>query len=804
MNRSSVFKTSLASSARSLRASLLLALGGSLMAGTASIKVDLEKPGHAIPSTLWGLFFEDINHSADGGLYPELIRNLSFEDAATPENWTFTGKGAVEIDSTLPLNPYNRRSLRLKTEGAWTLANEGYWGMNIVKGSSYRFRLAARTPDSFMETLQVRLVGTDGKELAKGTLSNFGRDWNYQVVELTAAGTDTKAHLELSSEGKGTLNLDMVSLLPVETWKGHGLRKDLAESLAALKPAFLRFPGGCWVEGDDFAHMNHWKDSVGNLDTRTPLWNIWGYNSTRGMGLYEYFQLAEDLGAEPLYCINVGMSHKEVVPMDKMDQWLQDALDVIEYANGPVDSIWGARRAASGHPAPFNLKYLEVGNENGTGAYAERWALFANLLRAKHPGIHLITDTFWTGAPYPKSPAPEIIDEHYYESPNAFMKRAEMYDDYDRKGPKIFIGEYAVTKACGKGNLRGAIGEAAFMTGMERNSDLVVMASYAPLLVNLNHRAWNPDLINFDSSRWYGLPSYYVQKLFAENKGDVVLPTTVDSPVQKLTEAQGCTGVGTWKTQAEFKDLVITTPEGKQLFSQNESKGLDGFRLTGPGQWTVADGAIRQNSADNFCRALVGDKNLSEYTVSLKARKLGGDEGFMLLFHIQNDEDKILWNLGGWGNAISAIEHELGGVDKKPFVVETGRWYELRIEVKAKSIKCTLDGKLMHEVNLDSLNNIKSIYAAGSLDKKSGDFILKVVNADKEAMETDIVLDSTQALAGKASLTVLSSASGDDENSLESPDKVSPKSETIDVSKNSLRHRFPGNSFTVIRIPAAK
>ena len=470
-------------------------LAGSILteAQPAKITVDAAHPGHAISPTLWGIFFEDINLSADGGIYPELVRNRSFEDADKPENWNITGADA-RIDDHHPLNPFNRRNLRLQANGTFALENDGYWGMNIVAGEGYTLKLAARG-ENFNGQLTAKIVSSAGEVLASGEISNVGGNWKYHTLDLKATGSDPKSKLVISGDGHGVLYFDMVSLMPKKTWKDHGLRVDLAESLDGLHPKFLRFPGGCWVEGDDFAHMNHWKNSIGNIDTRTPLWNIWGYNATQGMGYHEYLQLAEDLGAEPLFCINVGMSHHETVPLDRMGQWVQDSLDAVEYANGPTNSEWGALRAAAGHPAPFNLKYMEIGNENGGPDYLERWPLLVRAIQAKYPYIQFVANTDLRGRPGPKDPAPNIVDEHYYESAEAFMRRANQYDKYDRNGPKIFVGEYAVTEKCGLGNLRAAIGEAAFMTGMERNSDVVVMASYAPLLVNLNHRAWNPDLM---------------------------------------------------------------------------------------------------------------------------------------------------------------------------------------------------------------------------------------------------------------------------------------------------------------------
>ena len=778
----------------------ILASSPSPAQSTATITIQADQPGHAVSPTLWGVFFEDINLSADGGIYPELVRNRSFEDAEMPENWKLAGKGTATIDSSKPLNAFNRHSLRLKVDGAFTLENEGYWGMNIVKGDSYTFKLAARATDNFKSPLTVKLLSASGQQLATGEIKEPTGDWKYATLDLTATNTDAKAHLEISASGKGTLFFDMVSLLPKKTWKDHGLRPDLGDSLATLKPSFLRFPGGCWVEGDDFAHMNHWKKTIGDVDVREPLWNIWKYFSTHGLGYHEYLQLSEDLGATPLFCINVGMSHKEVVPLPRMGEWVQDALDAIEYANGPTNTLWGGLRAKAGHPAPFNLKYLEVGNENGGAPYRERWPLFVKAIHEKYPDIQFVAN-HWQGG-YPKSPMPDVVDEHFYDTPEFFMREATHFDNYDRQGPKIFVGEYAVTKKTGLGNLRGAIGEAAFMTGLERNSDVVVMAAYAPLLVNLNHRAWNPDLINFDSANWYGLPSYYVQQLFSEHRGDVTLPISVQTTSVEEKPPTGGIGVGTWNTSAEFKDIKVTAPDGKVLFNSDFSKNSDGWKQLGGGGWKVKDGALQETAEKEFVRALAGDKSWTDYTLELKARKLAGREGFLILFHIADDEDRTWWNLGGWENTQHGVE--LGGtLDAKDGHIETGRWYDIRVEVKGASVKCSLDGKVIHDIK-NTLMTTSGIYASATQDKQSGDLIVKVVNASAAATETTIHLNGATKLAATARAIVLTSEKPTDENSLENPTKVSPKTEVLAVSGTSLTHKFPGNSFTVLRIGTGK
>jgi alpha-L-arabinofuranosidase len=757
-----------------------------------------------VSPALWGVFFEDINLSADGGIYPELVRNRSFDSSDKPDYWKLVGDDAsateLAIDASQPLNPMNRESLRIRSRQPFVLENEGYWGMNVVAGRGYALRLSARAADGYDAPVTVRMVSADGKELAKGTLARARRRWREHTLDLTPSASDPKARLQIASDGgNGALFLDMVSLMPHDTWKSHGLRPDLCEMLADLKPSFFRFPGGCWVEGDDMAHMNKWKNTIGDVSERIPLYNIWGYMATHGLGYHEYLQLAEDLGAEPLFCINVGMSHREVAPMSQMGQWVQDALDAIEYANGPVDSLWGGLRAKNGHPEPFNLRFVEIGNENGGQAYRERWPLFVEAIKKKYPDIILVAN-HWQGG-YPRRPRPEIVDEHYYNTPEFFMDQATKYDSYDRNGPKVFVGEYAVTRNGGNGNLRAAIGEAAFMTGIERNSDVVVMACYAPLLVNVNHRRWNPDLINFDSSRVYGLPGYYVQKMFSEHRGDVTLPIEVDAPEVSETAPTGRIGVGTWNTQAEFKDMKVTTPDGAVLFESDFANNPDGWSFHGDGQWEVKEGALRQTAEKEFVRALAGDKSWGDYDFEVKARKIAGREGFLILFHITGDEDRVWWNIGGWNNTAHAVE--LGGTqDSQEASVETGRWYEIRLEVRGPSVKCYLDGELVHDIR-NSLIKTKSLYASATRSEASGEVILKVVNASPEPLETTFNLRGVAKIEPEAQVIVLTSAHATDENSLDEPTKVSPKSEAVHLPGPQFKRRLPGNSLTVMRIPVA-
>lgn len=789
-----------------------ITLAQSKKADQVNITIDFKKAGHPISPTLFGIFFEDINLSADGGLDPELVRNRSFEDTNSLEHWKFRSdndkSSASVINADLksqqlvpPLNTFNRKSLLINADGAFGIENNGYFGINVIQNNSYTLKLAARVTDNFNSPLKIKIIGSKGNELASAELKGFTHDWKYFSTKLIPTASDAKARLEISGNGKGKIYLDMVSLIPDKTWKKSGMRTDLAESIAALKPTFLRFPGGCWVEGEDFEHMYQWKNTIGNVDTRIPLWNIWGYNSTHGLGYHEYLQLSEDLNAEPLFCINAGISHKETVTGEKLGPWIQDALDAIEYANGPTTSVWGGIRAKNGHPEPFNLKYLEIGNENFGKDYFANYEVIAKAVLAKYPNMKLIAND-WSGG-HPTEPHPEYLDEHYYNNPDWFVLNATKYDNYDRKGSKIFIGEYAVTSGTGKGNLRGAIGEAAWMTGMERNSDIVAMGAYAPLFCNVNHKKWPINLINFDSSRWYGIPSYYVQEMFANNQGTVTLPINVEGgPSIAIPNASGRIGLGTWNNTAEFKDLKVVDASGKILYQSDFSKNIDDWTKTGKGEWSVQDGVLRQSAIATNVTAFVGDTSWRNYTITLKARKLSGDNGFQIYFHNVNDKERIRWDIGGYNNSTNEMQIGLNAGSIKG-EVETGRWYDIRLEITENTVKGYLDGKLIQEVSNNNLNT-KAVCASASRDEKSGDVIIKLVNSSAKPVQSAINLNAASALTGNGKAIVLTSSNSLDENTLELPTKVAPKTENVKFSGTKITRTLAGNSLTILRLSTKK
>jgi alpha-L-arabinofuranosidase len=634
-------------------------------------------------------------------------------------------------------------------------------------------------------------------------------------------------------DGKGSVDLDMVSLFPEKTWKNRpgGLRADMVQMLADMKPGFLRFPGGCIVEGSELSRRYQWKNTISPVEERQLLINRWNYEflhrptpdyyQSFGLGFFEFFQLCEDIGAEPLPILNCGMACQfnsgELCPLDQLEPYIQDALDLIEFANGPANSVWGAKRAAMGHLKPFNMKMLGIGNEQWGPQYIERYTRFAKVLKEKYPEIQLVSaagplpddERFKFAWPKLRELNADIVDEHCYANPIWFSANTHRYDNYDRNGPKVFMGEYAaqsdkIVSTKNRNNLECALSEAAYMTGLERNADVVRMASYAPLFGNVDAWQWTPDLIWVDSLHIYGTPNYYVQQLFSRNRGDVTLPIKVKTTTEQEKSPTGCIGVGTWNTEAEFKDIKVTAPDGKVLFTSDFSTNSDGWKLLGDGaDWKVQDGALRQTAENEFIRATAGDKAWTDYTLELKARKLAGLEGFLILFHINDDEDRVWWNIGGWENTQNAVNLDDNSVDPKPGRIETNHWYDIRVEVAGGAVKCWLDGQLIHDIKPPS-SVANSLYASAAHDSKSGEVILKIVNTASEPIETEINLSGVKKLSGPVQSIVLTSGNSKDENSLNEPVKVSPKAEMFDASGSDFRHTFPGNSFTVLRIKASE
>jgi alpha-N-arabinofuranosidase len=544
---------------------LVLVQGQIVFAQTGNITVQVDKPGAAIPKTLFGLFFEDINFGADGGLYPERVKNRSFEFPDPMMGWKRLDRGDTKgelyvFDHGSINDAPNSHYLRIKVATAgkgFGIMNEGFRGIGVQKGAEYIFSVSARRVDGAPAALRVEVEDDNGRSLGQAKVSGFTPDWKTYTASVQASETNNKAHLNLLSEGSGTLDVDLVSLYPKDTWQNreNGLRYDLVKLLKEMKPGFLRFPGGCIVEGRYLDQRYQWKTTIGDLDDRRLIINRWNtefnwrmtpdYYQSFGLGYFEYFLLSEDIGAEPLPILNCGMAcqfnSSELAPLEDLDHYLQDAIDLIEFANAPVTTAWGKKRAEMGHPAPFNLKMIGVGNEQWGPQYIERYEIFARALKQKYPNVALISsagpspdgerfDFLWSKLRELKA---DLIDEHYYMAPKWFRDNAGRYDNYSRTGPKVFAGEYAaqsvgIASPDNRNNWECALSEAAFVTGLDRNADVVQMSSYAPLFGHLEAWQWTPNMIWFDNLRSYATPNYYVQKLFSVNRGTKILPVLVD------------------------------------------------------------------------------------------------------------------------------------------------------------------------------------------------------------------------------------------------------------------------------------
>jgi alpha-N-arabinofuranosidase len=551
----------------------LFATWSTLSFAAVNIEVQADQPGANINPAMWGVFFEDINFGADGGLCAELVKNCGFEFPDPMMGWSriapSLAEGRLSIREDHPFNPANPHYLRIESESQvpFGVANEGFRGMGVRQGEAYNFSAEIRRA-SGSGTLRVELYGADGTLLDSVRLSDFSNRWTRQTAALHPKDTDPKAKLYLLVEGRSAFDVDLISFCPQKTWKNrpNGLRADMVQALADLKPGFMRFPGGCIVEGIHLAGRYQWKRTIGPVEERPLLLNRWNreflhrptpdyYQSFR-LGFFEFFQLCEDIGAQPLPILNCGMACQfnsaELCPLDRLDQYIQDALDLIEFANGPATTAWGAKRASLGHPAPFNLKMMGVGNEQWGPQYVERYTQFAKVLKQKHPEITLIS----ASGPSPDDERftflwdklrqlhADIIDEHCYARPEWFFNNTHRYDQYDRTGPKVFMGEYAAQSdhtlsTKNRNNLECALAEAAYLTGLERNADVVRMASYAPLFANVDAWQWTPDLIWVNNLAVVRTPSYYVQQLFSRNRGDQVLPTKLELPPKAASDTTG-------------------------------------------------------------------------------------------------------------------------------------------------------------------------------------------------------------------------------------------------------------------------
>jgi alpha-L-arabinofuranosidase len=752
----------------------------------AEVRVDLSQAGKKVSPNLFGIFLEEINHAGDGGLYAELIRNGSFTEATTLDAWSAVRMGSARanlfFDSSVPLSPVKSRSLRIEINSPSGeragVANEGYWGIAAKKGESYEFSMYARGAAGFDGPLTVTLEGKDGAVYGRAQLTGLKTAWSRFSGSIQAGATDPAARLTISAQRSGTFWLNMVSLRP-----GKDIfRADLLQKLKDLKPGFVRFPGGTYVQGNDRETAFRWKNTIGDLESRPGHQNApWVYWSTDSMGFHEYLLLCERLGAVPMHVAYGGMTWTPGTkspfgvlqqqripvsdfPIEQMGPIVQDALDAIEYANGPVTSRWGALRAKAGHPAPFGLKYVEIGNEDGGNPlYGERYMLFYKAIKARFPEIQIISNARRGGN---EQLPMDLVDEHTYTRPLGAIDMGRRLDGRDRNGPKAVLAEYAVQTSAGFGNMRAALAEAVMLSGIERNSDVMPMASYAPLLANVRAINWRPDLIYFDSVSSYGTPSYYVQKMFADSRLDSVVPVQVDASEMKVRMDGGVSAEG-FNAQAEFQEE----------------------KVTGSGE---------------------------DYTYSVRARKTGGAGGLVIRFAIQDGGGSYLaWFVGvrhrastlhvwGGGGMQDVPAHQLESSFSGPLggqvagTLEADRWYDVTIRVEGRRVRCYLDGREILNVQVPESLGPSVFGAAGRT--AGGEIVVRLVNASPLKQNVSIDLAGASANRYSAVATHLTSKNLDDENSLAEPTRIAPIERQLPSVGSKFQYELEGNSFAVLKL----
>ncbi|MBR2315053.1 MAG: hypothetical protein IKA56_00265 [Clostridia bacterium] len=858
------------------------------------LSIDALDEIHDISDLLFGIFFEDINFAADGGLYAEMVANRSFEYtelAAGDQLYAYNAVNGADLqvkiaDAENGLNENNTNYL-VMTNPAGAPAgveNRGFLdGMSIVEGADYSFTVYAKAVEGYEGKLYVNLTA-DGQIVASGEIEGVTDEWQKYSLTLTSSVTAYEnVKLQVLIDNGGVM-LDMISLFPEDTYKGreNGLRKDLCVLLEELQPKFLRFPGGCITEGESDETDYDWKDSIGvgkdgdplyfnggygDVAARTQGINLWTHLAatddpypcfmTYGLGFYEYFQLAEDIGAVGVPVLNCGlycqMRGKGPIEMDtpEFEQLIQDMHDLVEFCRGSADTKWGKVRASLGHEEPFELKYIGIGNENEDTVYFERYAAFAesfNEAKKANPdlydGIELIYSAGASDATHSgkylssyefakewlkENPDADInafagaTDQHYYNEPEWFLQNTDYYDEKNYKrdpaemtdtiyggGINVFLGEYAARS----NNLNAALAEAAYMTGLERNGDIVRMAAYAPLFGNLTATHWSPDLIWFNNHQSTGSISYYMQKIFSVNAGTKLLSSELNGALLAPEALSGRVGVGTWYTTAEFDNVVVKDNKTGIV--------LDYDTFTVPDEWweweTPTDGNFKlkwgklvqdqdwtSGNALYGSVAYFGNPDWTNYTYTVEAKKTGGGEGFLIPFAVQDKDNCLFWNIGGWGNTISCLQRIQNGVKTgqingtiKPFAVEEGRTYEIKIVVDGYNVKGYIDGEQYFDYDASSVTRAEAYHVVST--DETGDVIIKLVNTTETNRVFAIDIANGENLAEEATVYQVAGDDLGNDNILGAEEDCVMTEMKVSGINDKFNYTVPQYSVTVIRI----
>lgn len=832
----------------------LLGLSLAASAGFAQnrLTVDCNQHGHAINPRMYGIFFEEINHSGEGGLYGELLQNRNFEEHVIPSGttlidgyacaphslnyltgvysdwkiawntdslkmvgWSVEGAATYDVTDECQLHPNTPNALRLEMQKPGvSLSNSGYWGIPLREGAKYDLRFYLQT-DNYQGNVKVQLLSNQGAVIGEQSFTCQGRQgWNEYTGQLTSAATDPNASLRLLFDAPGKLYADYVSLFPKDTFRGrkNGLRADVAQRLADLKPGFMRWPGGCIVEGATYENRAKWKETIGDPMQRHSEWILWNYHCSWGLGYHEFLQFCEDIAAEPLFVINVGYSctvRNGDFTAD-LTEVIQDIEDAIEYANGPASSTWGAKRAAAGHPEPFNLKYIELGNEQSGIHYSQRYNYLCNVLKPKYPDITFLS-TLQLEESREFLTECDMMDPHWYADPAFFYSSNHLFDDLERnKYHTMYVGEFAAITAA---NMDGALSEAAFMTGMERNSDLVKMASYAPLIENSNRRDWPTNLIWVRGNETMGRASYYVQQMFGTNVPTYNVECQLQLPTPDLFSGQ--IGLSSANPQQQFRNFRITSPEGKVLIETNDFSQLHAIDNRESSIFTHVEPVyLVGNPGVRNCVIEFEATVLSQTTpedIIMRQRRYGHEVTEQMLLKPvlvfgadREAQNYFSLNLGTFNSDVinisrttqgyTSFDRELKGPE---IALREGQWVKVRVELAGQDqIKCYVDDQLVYEQQVSSICRVHTVTG---YDEKTGETIIKVVNGDNQALALDVELKCSKA-ERTGTVTTLKASSATDENSFEEPEKIVPVTTTYKRFGRKFRYNFAPHSLTILRV----
>ena len=797
------------------------------------VTLNVSEKGAPVSPSMYGVFFEEINHAGDGGLYAELVQNRSFEEKEMPEGYFVENgrlkpapvpnheNGKINHDASYKWNNEPVRawslqpadesiaSMRLTKEQPMfesapnnlevnihqadkpvQLINEGYWGMNIEKGKLYTLRVIIRKDTDYKGKVKAKLLSKSGKVIGEANIRTGKTDeWYDDLKVFEPTESDNEARLALEFDAPGKVWLDYVSLFPPTfNDRYNGMREDVAHYLADLKPAFFRWPGGCVVEGISLPNRFDWKKTLGDPAARPGEYSTWGYRCSYGMGYHEVLQYCEDIGAKMMFVCNVGLGCQyrmgDACSEEEIDSYLDDCMDAIEYALGGVDTEWGVLRAKQGHVLPFPLQYVEIGNENWGAEYDRRFDLFYKAIKEKYPQLTLIYNDM-TGLSNENRAIKktDMIDPHWYVAPDYFYRNSTLFDTKQRGKWHVYVGEYACNQGVGGGNMNAALAEAAFISGMERNGDLVTMASYAPLFENVNNREWATNLIWIDTDQVMGRTSYHVQKMYAENRPTYnIYSSMLHINSDSIEYSTGAMGVGVWNTQAEYKDIHVTE-NGKTT--------------------TLPDMPHATQVLSKLYEGIYGNT----ITIEMKARKIGGTEGFLIFFGMSKDgKEGYRFNIGGWNNTSTAIQQLFANGNQVvshniPHTIETNRWYDLRIELTPHTATLYTDGELILS---HTLQPIPQKFFATGYDEETGEVIIKFVNSADKMQAIDFTLEGVKSIAPEGRTITLKSNNLEDENSMDNPTRIVPVEEVYKKFGKRFTYEFPKYSFTILRVKAEK